>query len=346
VPRLFAHGLLLALLPSVGLGAELGGGARLWLGGGFDGNARRDFQQVGRSEDGFFGLTGTLSGRAAGERLGAAGTYEGGLRTFFRHPTEDVLVQAASVSGALSLGSRWTLGLDGRGRDRRGASRDYSDLLGQLSLSFTPDAAVDARVTWGARRFLYWPAFGYSFGASELGATAGYRFDRRHSAHAFGELGGRSYRQPSRAAPGDEAEGEPPLRRDTAFIAGVGYTYRGKVAVSAGYTYAGLASNSFGESSFRHRVNATLGLRLPYRLMLFTQLGLQLTRYPDGVFLSPELSLLEDEENHNSVALKLVRPLTRTVEVELRYALYQNTLRENGLSYFRQLAAAGLTWRI
>jgi hypothetical protein len=290
-------------------------------------------------------VVGSVDGRARFERFQLSGNYDLGARNFLQYATEDVLIQSANAQGSTVLGRHLGVGIEGRARDRRGGQRDYSDLAAMAYLEFVPDEKVDIRVHAGAHRFVYWPVFQYSFGATEAGGVARYRFDRRHSAFAFGDLGLRRYNDLARS----RFVIEPTAgrdRADTFLMAGAGYSYRGPFALTVSYSLADQSSNSFGESSVRHRLAATGGFRLPWKLTLLCQVALQLTRFPDGVFLSPEVILAEDDENHNSVSMELVLPLTEKIDVEIRYALFQNFLPENDLSYFRQITWAGLSWRL
>ena len=73
--------------------------------------------------------------------------------------------------------------------------------------------------------------------------------------------------------------------------------------------------------------------------------ALQWTAFPDGIFLSSDILLLNDEENANSASVRLARPLSDSVDVELRYALFQYQLVAQKLSYQRQVAFVGLSAR-
>jgi hypothetical protein len=172
-----------------------------------------------------------------------------------------------------------------------------------------------------------------------------YRFNRRHTLSVFGEYGSRRYGVEARPPEGREdlVLGR---RKDGALSAGAGYTYRGAWAAGLTYTFQEVSSNSFGETVLRHRLSGSAGLRLPWSVMLLAQGTLGLTRYPDGIFLSPEIILVEEDEGQNSLSLKLARPVSEHVDVELSYALYSTSLPRNGLSYFRQVLGVGLTWRL
>jgi hypothetical protein len=113
-----------------------------------------------------------------------------------------------------------------------------------------------------------------------------------------------------------------------------------------GYAYQELASNSFGQTVMRHRLNALAGLRLPGRLTLLAQGTLALDRYPDGVFLSPEIILAEDDEGQNVLSLRLVRPLGERLDLELSFGWYGTRLPRNDLTYSRQVGSLGVSWRL
>lgn len=341
--------LLLALLvtsPLLAAAAEFQGSGRVGLEAGVDTNPAREF---GRST-----LPDALAtARAGGEglvrfdRFQLSGAYDLGARKFFRVVSQDTLVQAASADFAAALAKTFGLGLEGRIKDRRGGARSYSDLVGGPFLEYAPDARLNLRVRLMAHRFLYPEAFDYSFGAAELGVTARYRFNRRHSLLVFADGGQRDYAGIARLHPLLEADASRTLpgRSDSVFYVGASYSYRGPFALSGSYSFSDQTSNSFGEAQQRHRLGASFGYRLPWKVIALAQASVQLARYPDGVFLSPEIILVEDEENLNSLTLKLSRPLSRRFDVEVRYGLYAITLSRNALNYLRQLGSVGVTAR-
>jgi hypothetical protein len=350
VSRLLSALLLTALALSGGdaHAADVEGSLRLtsrWL---LDSNAPRDFQ-AGQGEtpepDLAMSLLAAGDGRYTGERLQLVGRYELGGRKYLRYTTEDVLIQAAAVEASTALGTQLGLGVEGRGKDRRGGSRDYSDLGAAAFLEYVPDVRLALRVRAGAHRFVYRPDSRANFGNPELGFLGRYRFNRRHALSVFGEYGARRYGVEARPPP--EYEGAPLGRRkDGALAAGASYTYRGPLALGLTYTFQEISSNSFGETVLRHRLSGSAGLRLPWNLTLLAQGALGLSRYPDGIFLSPEIILVEEDEGQNSLSLKLARPMNEHLDVELSYGLYGTNLPRNDLSYFRQVVGVGLTWRL
>ncbi|WP_369945938.1 hypothetical protein [Vitiosangium sp. GDMCC 1.1324] len=312
-----------------------------------DGNAPRDFTKGSTSADTsdlVFSLLAAGEGRYTADRWQLVGRYDGGGRKYLGFPSEDVLVQAAALEGSLALGSSLGVGVEGRAKDRRGGPRAYTDLAASAFVEYAPDVQLSLRLRAGAHRFLYHRDFSASFGSPEVGFLARYRLNRRHALTFSGEYGSRRYQDSVRYPPGTTPEWTG-RRQDGALMASVGYTYKGPVALGLSYTYQETSSNSFGESVQRHRLSGTAGVRLPWKLTLMAQGALGINRYPDGVYLSPEIILLDDDEAQNTLSLKLARPLSEHVDLELSYAMYGTRLPRNDLFYFRQVGGMGVTWR-
>jgi hypothetical protein len=346
----FLSTLLLAVLvlPGGARAADMEGAVRLTGRVMGDSNAPRDFhnaQTPAPEPDLALSLLGAAEGRYTGESLQLVGRYELGGRKYMRYPSEDVLVQAAALEGSVALGTQMGLGMEARAKDRRGGSRDYSDLGADAFLEFVPDVRLALRIRTGAHRFVYRPDSSANFGGSELSFLGRYRFNRRHSLSVFGEYGSRGYGVDARPPPKSEnlSLGR---RQDGALSAGATYTYRGPVALGLTYTFEEISSNSFGETVLRHRLSGSAGVKLPWNVTLLAQGSLGTSRYPDGIFLSPEIILVEEDEGQNSLSLKLARPLNEHLDLELSYGLYGTRLPRNDLSYFRQVVAVGLSWRL
>lgn len=335
------------LAGSVAHAVDFKGRARLWVGPGIDTNAKREFVSSGvvTETDGLlFGLL-QLDGQLQFlERVRVAGSYEIGARKFFTLATEDTVVQAAHLEGTVTFLDMFAFGVIGRARDRRGALRDYTDLQGGAVLDFFPSNTVDVRATLMAHRFLYYNRFDYSFWGPDGNLTARYRFDRRHSISAFGGYNARTYnaRQRIRATEGGPTETELP-RSDSVFNAGVSYSFRGPFHFTLGYSFYAQDSNSVGESVSRHRVSATGGFVLPWKLNLLATISWQPSIYPDGQFLNPDLTIVDDE-NVSSLTIKLVRPLTQWFDLDLRYAGYLGFYPQNNFLYLRHVVSVGLAF--
>lgn len=348
----FLSTLLLAavvlLLPGGARATDMEGSLRVTGRMLMDSNAPRDFQSLqtpAPQPDLGLSLLAAGEGRATGERFQGVGRYELGGRKYVRYPSEDVVIQAGAVEGSMALGTQLGLGVEGHGKDRRGGSRDYSDLGTAAFLEYVPDVRLALRIRAGAHRFVYRPDSTANFGGSEVGFLGRYRFDRRHSLSVFGEYDSRGYGVQARPPPKSQ-ELSPGRRQDGALSAGATYTYRGPVALGLTYTFQEISSNSFGETVSRHQLSGSAGLKLPWNVTLLAQGTLGLSRYPDGIYLSPEIILVEEDEGQNSLSLKLARPVNEHMDVELSYGLYGTRLPRNALSYLRQVAGLGLTWRL
>jgi hypothetical protein len=320
---------------------ELNGAARAWLGPGLDTNPGRDV--IATPADGYFYGLLQLEGAADFERVHLGGTYDLGARKFLTESSQDTVVQNAQLEALVALGKVFSVGLTARGRIRSGAERDYTDLQGQALVEFMPDAKVDVRLLFGAHRFLYWPSFGYSHGGPEGSVQARYRFDRRHSLSVFGTMNLRTYNALTHVIEGDPDPAPQVVRADTVLSAGLNYSYRGPFHLGLGYSYFDEASNSHGESIRRHRLSALFGLKLPWQLTVIATAAAQLALYPDRIYLSTNVLLLDEDENSSSVTLKVARKLTEHIDVDVRYALYVNLLPQSNFLYLRQVASAGVS---
>ncbi|NMO18862.1 hypothetical protein HPC49_36910 [Pyxidicoccus fallax] len=316
-----------------------------------DTNASRDFSDANTPSTGLdqaLSLLGSAEGRATFERSQLVGRYELGLRKYLGFTDEDTLVHSGAVEGSLALGAELGLGVEGHAKDRRGGSRAYSDLGASAFVEYAPDVRLALRLRAGARRFVYRPDSTANFGGPEFGVLGRYRFNRRHSVSVFGEWGSRGFGTQARtrpATPDTPAPAAPGRREDGGLTAGVSYTYRGPVALGLGYAYQEVSSNSFGETVMRHRVTGNAGVRLPWKLTLLAQGSLGYTTYPDGIYLSPQIILIEEDEGQNSLSLKLARPVTERVDVEVSWGLWSTRLPRNALTYTRQVFGVGFTWR-
>jgi len=350
VPEVLRRALTLALIASsLARAGDFQGHARLWVGPGFDSNAKREFVSTGNAttpDAFFFGLGQLDASLFLGDFFHAGGTYDVAARKFITQPSEDTIVQAAQLEATFQFLKYFAFGVSGRARDRRGAERDYTDLQGGGVLDFVPSQQVDVRLTVNAHRFLYYNRLAYSFYGPDATLNARYRFDRRHSISVFGNFNPRTYGAHALRGPNPDDPTEDPdtgvVRQDAVFGAGASYSYRGPFHFTFSYQYYDQTSNSFGETVKRHRLSATGGVRLPGKIMLLGTISWQPSIFPDGVYLNPDLSVVEDDENVSSVTVKLVRPLNQWIDLDLRYAGYLGFYPQQRYLYFRNVVSLGL----
>lgn len=343
VTRLAAQLALLSLAAGSAASAQsLSGAMRLTMTGGYDSNPTQDFLQVGTAPDAVVSAIAQLQGQAETRGARASAEYEAAGRKFLTLLGEDTLAQTARVHGAWAVARVIEVGIDARGKDRRGGERQYTDLAAQAFVAFRPDARLDVRVHVGAQRFVYWSAFEYSYAAPEAGATVLYRFNRHHALTAFGELSPRLYNAVANRPGGSSTD----PRRDTALLVGAGYSLRGPVSLTVSYSYLEDDSNSFGETVQRHRLSVALGFRAPWELVVTLTAAAQLSSYPDGVFLSAQYQLAEDNENANGLALRVAKPLGEHWDLQVDGGLYYAQFPGNQLTYLRGLLTIGATFRL
>ncbi len=321
--------------------ADWQGSARLWVAGGGDTNVARTFTDGGTPTlfDGVASGTLALEGSVVHDALAVTGTYELGGRKFFSSTFADTVVQSAFLEPSVQVMDSLVLGAAFHGRDRRGASRDYSVLSPEAFVLLTLSEQFDLRARVGYQRFFYWPSLEASYWSIDTGATAVFRATKRHVFSAFFEYSGRTYN-----ALADDTDFVPiagRIRADTVLSAGGSYSYRGVVRASIGYAFTDSSSNSYGVSYSRHRITGVLAVPLPFEFTVLANGALQFTRYPDNVDLDPRLVLLEDGDNTNSISAKLVREFGEHVELDLRYALYSSTMHV-GLAYLRHVFSFGV----
>jgi len=345
LPLLFA--LAAASVSSIEARAELQGNARLSGSVGVDSNARRDFQQVGAQVDGVLSAVGSGQARWLLPWSLLSGSYDLGVRKFLTLSAEDFLVQSATLGASIPIVKLFDVGVEGWGKDRRGGPRGYTDLVGAGFLELAPTSALTIRVRGAFHRFIYHPFFPYSFSAGEGSGRLQYRIDRYHSLSLFGDLSFRSYNAIADSDPNGPPPERPVQRSDRVTIGGLSYRYGGPVLVSVGYTYGDFSSNSFGQTAHRHRLAASAGVRLPWKWTLLAEGVLQFTNYPDKIFAAPQI-LLIDDENLNSISLKLARPLSSDLDLELQYAFYHASLPgpDATYRYVRMVGGIGMTWRL
>jgi len=312
-----------------------------------DSNARREFEQFGTQTDGVVSAIGSGRGRLLFPWGVLAGTYDVAAQKFFTVTSEDVLIQSATVALSIPIGGLLAAGVDARAKDRRGGSRRYTDLAGGGFLLFFPGDGWTIRLGGSGHRFIYPPFFPYSFTAGEATGQVEYRFARRHSVAFLGDFGVRWFNAVADVNPAQPPSQNPEQRVDKVAIAGLSYRYQGPVLASVAYSYGNFDSNSFGQSAHRHRLSASVGVRLPWQSTLLAEGVLELTNYPDRIFISPEILLINDE-NLNSISIKLARPILSNVDIELDYAFYQASFPGTGMTYnyLRMVGGIGLTWRL
>lgn len=336
----------LGALPSVGLAGTL----TLTGAVGFDSNPSRT---VGAAvpPDGFLGVSVSEKGRQSlGESTGLQARYDLGVRKYFSQEAEDLLVQQGEVGLSQRVGPL-LLGAEASGKLRlsRAGNRDYSDAGLEVSADWTAARWLSVRLAGAARGFLYLPEADYDSLGPRGVLSVRVQPARRHVVTAAAFAGMPWYRAQARY----DSTGvlSPDTRRDRHLGAQISYSFRGPVALQGGYTYLRVDSNSHGEGSERHRVWAAASAKLPWRLFVGGQFAWQYLRYPDGVFLSEDLLLLDDE-SQSSGGVKLAFAATASLDVELRWSAFwidlppaRDSAEASSTTWWRHTGTIGATAR-
>ena len=324
---------------------RVSGEATVTVSGGVDTNARRVIGETAVT-DAFAGLSGMARGNLfLGRHQLLQGRYDIGLKKFYDLDAEDLIVQRLSLGYAARAGA-WTFEADAKGklRSSRNGLRDYLDLEGELSARRRLGSRFSLKGELGVRHFRYPHEDDYGFWAGQLGLWGFWQVHRRVQL-ALGVRGALPTYEGMARAP--DATYGTDARRDRLVSVQLQASYRGPVALQAGYLWVGSWSNSFGESFQRQRLFAAMTARLPWSIFVGLHLAWQSLHYPDGLFLSDDLIdlLLYDDESQSSSTLKVARPLSRFFEIELKYTLSWVDLPrrddDTSLSYLRQVATLG-----
>lgn len=334
---------------------ELSGAGSLSAAAQLDSNPARLFGSSTVSDEGM-ALTGAVNGLLPGDSYRAAAEYDVGGRVFLPSDalqaqidasadssqgtmrTPNSLTQQLVVEAVKDLGTSWDVGVHGAARDRRG-NHAYTDLKGGADASVRLGSHVSLLLDVVMERFLFYEAFPYSFYGPFTQGLVRFQLSRHHGWTVDGTYQPRVYN-------GCALHGADPntrtcteqRRRDMVASVGAGYHYRGPFQLDAEYRFTRQGSNSEGESNMQHRLVVASGFRLPWEVFAMVQGVLQLTHYPQGLTVNNSL-LQEDDENASSVSLKLVKPVSRRVDLELRYAFYGAQLSE--FPYQRHLLSFG-----
>jgi hypothetical protein len=322
---------------------------------GYDSNVYRNFEGVPYDAtlpgdgavvgDGFLQLGGDL------DLLGRPWAHQQtelvaqlGARLFDEQSPEDTLVGQASLTHDIGLTHKLVLRFDLSGKDKwvDDGDRAYADYGGGVGLSIGPYLKTRLDLRIGYRSFDYFPDTDYSELGPALSAALVSSPWKHQTLFASYRLFPQFYEGPQTYYPNGATSGQ---RFDWYHVASAGYTYRGPVVLSATYSFIDDDSDSYGESFLRHRVELLAGVALPWELYVVATGALQFTSFPDGLYLSPELLLLEDDDDLDEISVKISRDLGKGFGVEARYGYYRNDLQQNGETYERQVAYVGIVYR-
>jgi hypothetical protein len=322
---------------------------------GYDSNVYRNFEDVtydpslpGNGEiigDGFLQLDGDLDlvGRPWAHQQTEL-TAQLGSRLFLTQSPEDTVVGQATLTHNIALTRKLVLRFDASGKDKwvDDDDRAYADYGGGVGLSIGPFWRTRLDLRAGYLAFDYFPDSDFSEQGPVFSATVISSPWRKQTIFAGYRLLPQFYQGPQIYYPDGTTSGQ---RFDWYHVVSAGYSWQGPVVLSATYSFIYDNSNAYGESLLRHRVEVLAGFSLPWELYLVATGALQFTSFPGGLYLSPELLLLEDDDDLDEISVKISRDLGKGFGLEARYGYYRNDLQQNGLTYERQVAYVGVVYR-
>lgn len=180
--------------------------------------------------------------------------------------------------------------------------------------------------------------------AASIDLTAGYELERRNY---DGSARTSSCADPGAGDPACSAGTTLP-RADLNHTVGAELVYTGRRIYSARYELTVNDSNSFGESLVRQRLRLGITTELLHDLYLTAQGTVLFNAYLDPLLVASDEQARTfvsiDEENRNSLAVHLSRPVGGGWSLEGRYAIYSNELSNQELSFRRQTAYLGAVY--
>ncbi len=261
------------------------------------------------------------------------------LREATRTDRERMLVAEAGalLAGTLPYDIDVRLETQGKLRAQASGARTYgyerTDLL--LSRELPAGLVLHGGIAGQVFHSLDLPTFS-SFGG---GASAGLSWRPSARERFTLSLGALQLAYPfARAQPEDDV-----IRRlDLPLHGSLVFTSARRVFVSLGYVVVRNNSNAFAESYTRHRLFGILGFRLPADVTVSTRGAVQVTQYDEGLSLSRQYFLQEDDESQNSLSLLVTRPFLGGLHLEGQLAWYGNELARGGVKFSRTTATVGV----
>jgi len=240
-----------------------------------------------------------------------------------------------------------------------GVSFDHAFRTGQAAAALTMVSDDHHRIeAWaGARFFDYKPSREFDFTGGILGLTVGKRL-RNHDATA--ELAyAASYYVSQRAYQGRAVANhcgetiQPTClelteipRADLFQALAVEATYTREFILAARYELQINASNSYGQSLLRHRLELTGTSELLWDIFGSAKLVLVVNQFLDALLLGGDVGTFVtiEDEARNGIILHLTRDVSRSLGLEARYAFYTNPFAQQALEYRRHTFYLGVVY--
>jgi hypothetical protein len=247
--------------------------------------------------------------------------------------------------------------------DPAGERRDFRSLAPTLELRTPLTNSVDLGVAAGYRWLLFKPDRDFDFDGPTAGVNLRWLVDTDSGADWEARAGGAiEYRRFAGSAfigncpPDGLPCPGPAMRTDDFVIAQADVARTGRVLLGAGYVFGHNASNSFGQTLFRHVAVARVATALPFGLYLAARADLSFVFYRDSIPVpkTADMALLVagkpfvniEDENRSSVRIDLSRDVSDRLRALLRYTFYANELGSSAGTYRRQTLLLSLAFAV
>ncbi len=244
--------------------------------------------------------------------------------------------------------------------------RSFRTSEGELSLTLPSEDEDRVSLVAGIRDFVYKPDADFDWQGEHLGLRFATLFwlgdpDKDEAAsvdlRAEYRVGMRDYRGAAfRNTCGADAMVVPscfsPIaekRSDLNHFLVVEGRYTGAHMFSLLYAAEVIDSNSYGQASVRHRVEAGVTTEAPGKIFLTGKAVVRFNRFIDPLLLARDVQsqtfVSIEDENRNSLRLDIARDMGENWGLEARLSLYSNEFATEVVSFRRQTAYLGALYR-
>lgn len=334
-----------ALVATAAHAAEWDSSTRAELAPGADTNALRETFGGRVRPDGLLAATVQSTVLGAFERGGISATGALGGKLFATQHDADMLAARMDLAGRLRLAGPLFGALQAGGKDltERGHVRDYDTAHAGAALD---SMLLGFRLQAGGGYALVAPRNLLSRPFSAQGPTAAVTGsfttqDRSHAVSLGWDLWYRRF-------PRWFDPGEPGVARiDAAHTLTLGWQHQGDFVFGAGYSFTLNESTVRGAIYQRHRVFLRGALEMPFDITGALQAQLQLSRYPEGIFVGEQL-IGDNDENQSSMEARLTKPMGEKWDLFLGLSVYGSELAGHtgpDYTFLRGVLLLGLSWR-
>ncbi len=121
--------------------------------------------------------------------------------------------------------------------------------------------------------------------------------------------------------------------------------YESDILLSLSYNPEINISNSIGESVFRQRFQLSVASQIFLDIYINILLSFMVSSFKDGILISDQILLINDNENRNYVIIKLSREIVKNLMLEIKYSYFYSEFSNYTTSFSRYTIASGLCLR-